>query len=222
MPTLGLCTTDPEDSNMLPLSLCMCSLTCGAVMVQPDGTGRNRIVITTRLFLILRLCSLQAPVILYHRLFSHSSVPTRCCREIWSSPIMGDMILLPHPAVADMMVCALPQPGVNFLSVAAPPRVPMVIRWLGWVLTCCFPWRRESCSDGDFHAKVAWGKITIHWPELWRQRKLCTFGAYTCFPLVKTHHPVKQRLFSAAFYPVWHTPTEVNRSFTCSTGTEYT
>lgn len=28
---------------------------------------------------------------------------------------MGDMILLPHPAVADMMVCALPQPVVNFL-----------------------------------------------------------------------------------------------------------
>lgn len=162
-----------------------------AIMVQPDGTGRNGIVITTRLFLILRLCNLQAPVVLYHRLFSHSSVPTRCCKEIWSSPIMGDMILSPHPAVADMMVCALPQPVVNFLAVAAPPGVPMVIWWLRWMLTCCFPWRHKSCCDGVFCAKVAWRKITVHWPELWMQRKLCTFGAYTCFPLAKIHRPIK-------------------------------
>lgn len=106
------------------------------------------------------------------------------------------------------------------LSVAAPPRVPTVIRWLRWVLTCCFPWRHESCCDEVFCAKVAWGKTTVCWPELWIQRKLCTFGAYTCFPLVKMHRPIKQRHFSAVFFPVGHTPTEVNRSFTCSTGTE--
>lgn len=35
------------------------------------------------------------------------------------------MILLPHPAVGDVAVCSLPQPVVNFLSVAAPVRVLM-------------------------------------------------------------------------------------------------
>lgn len=50
MPRLGLCTAEPRDSNMLPLSLCVHSLMCRAGMVQPDGTRRIGTVIIRQLF----------------------------------------------------------------------------------------------------------------------------------------------------------------------------
>lgn len=118
-----------------------------------EGMGLSLLCGSFRFF---TLCNLQTPMILYHRLFSHSSVPTHCCREIWSSSVMGDMILLPHPAVADMMVCALPQPAVTFQS---------VVPWVRWVLTCCFSWRHKFYCDGTFCAKVASGDnhCTLTW-----------------------------------------------------------
>lgn len=50
MPRLGLCTTDPRDSNMLPLSLCIHSLMCRAGMVKTDGMKRIGTVIIRQLF----------------------------------------------------------------------------------------------------------------------------------------------------------------------------
>lgn len=119
MHRLGLCITDPEDSKMLHLSQHLHSPMCGAVTVRSEAQEGAGLPLLGVIFVIFQLCNLQAALML----FSHSPIPTCCCREIGSYPMLGDTTLLPHPAVADMMVCALPQPLLNFLSVAAPPRV---------------------------------------------------------------------------------------------------
>lgn len=69
MPRLGPCTTDPKDSNMLSLSLCMRSLMCRAGMVQPDGTRRIGTVTIRQLF----FDSLSRAVCRF--VGSHDSVP---------------------------------------------------------------------------------------------------------------------------------------------------
>lgn len=115
-------------------------------------------------------------------------------------------------------MCIASASGEVSACCSSTPRVPMLIGWLRWALTCCFPQRHRLC--GVFCAKVAWGKFAAHWPPLWMQRKLYAFGPHACFQLVKIHCPIKKMSLSAVFSPAWHAPAYANRSFTGITGTE--